>query len=439
MTERTLLYAKNLQRIIQKETISSAEEHDLTKFREFHGILKELFPNIFKVCEIKDFEGSLLLRWSGKDPSLGPVMFMNHHDVVEATGQWTHEPFSGDIAEERVWGRGTVDTKGGLWAMLQAGEELAAAGFVPQRDLYFESACTEETTGKGADMISRYLEEQGIHLEMSFDEGGMIMDDPIGGADGTFAMVGMGEKGCADIKFIAKSNGGHASTPGPDTPLVRLGKFMAEIEKKDPFKKEISPITEAMFRKLGPYMGTIGKVLGHPKLFGPLIKAVMPSVSSTAGAMLKTTLAFTMAKGSEGTNVLPQEAWVIGNMRYSHHQGLEGSLDAIRPIADKYQIEIQVPDPGQPSGLADINHRAFALVEEALMATRKDVDAAVPYVMTGASDSRYMDRICSDCIRFLPFKIDEQQLASIHGLNENIFISELEPAVDFYKYLMTHL
>lgn len=131
MTERTSLYAENLQRMIRKETISFAGDPDLTKFREFHGILKELFPNIFKVCEIKDFEGSLLLRWPGKDPSLGPVMFMNHHDVVEATGQWTHEPFSGDIAEDRVWGRGTVDTKGGLWAMLQAGEELAAQALFP--------------------------------------------------------------------------------------------------------------------------------------------------------------------------------------------------------------------------------------------------------------------------------------------------------------------
>ena len=69
------------------------------------------------------------------------------------------------------------------------------------------------------------------------DEGGMILEEPIGGAKGTYAMIGVGEKGCADLKFIARSAGGHASTPGKNTPLVRLGQFMAEVEKKNLFEK----------------------------------------------------------------------------------------------------------------------------------------------------------------------------------------------------------
>ena len=60
--------------------------------------------------------------------------------------------------------------------------------------------------------------------------------------------------------------------------------------------------------------------------------------------MLKTTLAFTMAGGSQGTNVLPQEAWVIGNMRYSHHQGQQASFAAIRELAKKYDVEMEILD-----------------------------------------------------------------------------------------------
>ena len=64
------------------------------------------------------------------------------------------------------------------------------------------------------------------------DEGGMILQEPVPGVKKAFAMIGVGEKGCADLRFIARSKGGHASMPGKNTPLVRLGKFMAEAEKK---------------------------------------------------------------------------------------------------------------------------------------------------------------------------------------------------------------
>ena len=206
--------------------------------------------------------------------------------------------------------------------MLQATDELAAEGFVPERDVYFLSTCDEEQGGTGAEGISRLLQERGLHFSMVLDEGGMILPEPIGGAKRTFAMVGVGEKGCADLKFIARSDGGHASTPGKDTPLVRLGKFMAAVEKRNLFPAEISPTICAMFSSLSVSIdGALKVFLRHAKAFTPLLAQIMPKVSNVANAMLRTTVAFTMASGSQGTNVLPQEAWVIGNMRYSHHQG----------------------------------------------------------------------------------------------------------------------
>ena len=265
----------------------------------------------------------------------------------------------------------------------------------------------------------------------------MIMDAPISGANGTFAMIGLGEKGCADLKFIAHSSGGHASTPGKNTPLVRLGKFMAAAEKANLFPADMHPAVCEMFSRIAATMDQPLKfILGHPVLFKPILLKVIPLVSGAAGAMLKTTLAFTMAQGSEGSNVLPQKAFVIGNMRYSHHQGGENSIAAVRALAAKFEIQTQVLDPGFASSITDHHSDGFHLVEQATRTVFPGV-VTTPYLMTGASDCRYMERVSDTCIRFAPIHITQEQMDSIHGKDENIDLSALVPAVDFYKYIIS--
>ena len=433
---RTERYANRLARLICAETVSCQPQPDKTAFYKFHDLLREEFPHIFSVGAFEEFDGSFLLRWKGGGEKQ-PILLMNHHDVVEATGSWKYAPFSGTIAEGKVWGRGTLDTKGGLWAMLQAADELVEEGFVPACDVYFLSTCDEEQGGAGADRISKTLLERGVRFAMVLDEGGMILPEPIGGAKGTYAMVGVGEKGCVDLKFIARSNGGHASTPGHNTPLVRLGKFMAEAEKGKIFLAEISPTVAAMFSRVSATMqGPMKFLLDHALLFKPLLVRVIPMVSGTANAMLKTTLAFTVASGSQGTNVLPQEAWVVGNMRYSHHQGGAASIRAVTELAKKYDLETVVLSPGFDSPVTDHNGAAFRLIERAVDKVFPGTKTS-PYVMTAASDCRYLSRVCDNCLRFTPFLIDHQQLDSIHGLNENVDVSTLAPAVDFYRYIIS--
>ena len=435
MDDRTMRYARELSEMIRHETVSVSGQTDLTKFHEFHELLRRLFPHIFGACSFEEHEGSFIMCWKGKNPGQ-KLLLMNHHDVVEATGEWKYPPFSGEIAEDRVWGRGAIDDKGELWAMFRAADELAAEGFVPEYDIWFESACTEETDGSGADYLSSLMAERGLHFDLVLDEGGMILEEPIGGAKGTFALIGVGEKGCADIKFIARSQGGHASAPGKNTPLVRLGRFMAAVDRSSAFKAELSPVICEMLRRLAPTMeGIQAKFMAEPEKYRPVLAKVMSAMSPIAGSMLKTTLAFTVAHGSEGNNVLPEEAYVIGNMRYSHHQGLEGSLKPIARMARLYDIEIEVLDPGFSSPLSDYDSEGFRLVEEAVRSSWPGVLTS-PYLMTGASDARYMSRLSECCLRFAPFKIDDQQLSSIHGLNESVDLSSLIPAVEFYKYII---
>lgn len=430
---RSVEYGKQLAKMVQKETISSRFEEDRTKFYEFHEILEELFPNVHKTCEKHVFNGSLLYKWSGKS-SEKPILFMSHQDVVEAGGVWEHEPFSGDIDEKgRVWGRGTVDTKGSLFCIFTAIEELIKDGYQPEVDVYIGSSCTEEWSGDGAPATVAYLKEHGIELALVLDEGGMIIEEPIGGVKGTYGMVGVVEKGYGDVKFTARSGGGHASAPKKNTPLVRLGKFMVEVEKHSPFVCKFSPTLEEMFKRCAPNMDFGMKMIfANMWLFKPLLTKLLPSINAAAGAMLHTTLAFTTAKGSDGLNVLPQEAYVTGNMRFIHHQPNKESIAAVSAIAKKYDIETEIIYQDEPCPIVDFNGDAFKLVEETIHEVYPGIGVC-PYIMTGGTDAKYYKEVSKNCVRFAPLYIDGQQYGSIHGLNENIYQGALPMGVDFYK------
>ena len=435
-SSRAEKYGKQLSKLVQKETISSRFDEDRTKFLEFHDILEEVFPNVHKNCEKHVFNGSLLFKWSGKG-SHDPILFMSHHDVVEAGGTWEHEPFSGDIDENGcVWGRGTVDTKASLFCMLTAVEEMIADGYVPECDVYIASSCTEEWSGEGAPLTVQYLKDQGVKLAYLMDEGGMIIEEPVAGVKGTYGMVGVLEKGYGDVKFIAKGKGGHASAPTKNTPLVRLGKFMAAVEKKSPFVNKFSPTVEEMFARMAPNMNFGMKVIfANMWLFKGLLKKLLPSISSAAGAMLHTTLAFTMAKGSDGLNVLPQEAYVTGNMRFIPHQDTEESVKLITEVAKKYDLETEVIYSDTSCPVVDFNSTPFHMIEEVAAKVYPGVGIC-PYVMTGGTDAKYYRELSDNCLRFAPLYINEQQYASIHGLNENISQGALPMGVDFYKEMI---
>lgn len=434
--DRESRYVNNLSRLIQQKTVSMYENKDMAVLLAFHEVLKEVFPNITGICDWEVFEASILLRWKGRDSS-HPVMFMNHFDVVPAQEEgWTHPAFSGEVFDGKLWGRGTLDTKGGLWAMLQAADDLASQGFVPEHDIYFESSSCEETTFEGARYFADLLEKRGIRFDFIIDEGGMIMYEPIGGVKATCAMVGLGERGVYSIKFTARSSGGHASSPEKNTPLVRLGRFMAEADRNGVFRVEIAPALTEMFRRFSDSVDfPLNIVYKHPKLFGPVLKKVMPDMSGTSRALVQTTVAFTMAEGSEANNVIPSAAYVVGNLRTSHHQGFDESFAVLKKLADKYELETEIIENGLDSPLSDYNTDEFRMIEKAVNHAFKNVKT-VPYIMTGASDARFMSRLTENCYHFVPFIINEQQLESIHGLDENVDVSTLIPAVEFYTYIM---
>lgn len=211
---------------------------------------------------------------------------------------------------------------------------------------------------------------------------------------------------------------------------------MCDVEKKNPFDAQFTPVVEEMFKRMAPNMVFYMKLLfSNIWLFKPLIIKLLPVVSSAAAAMLRTTLAFTMAKGADGANVLPQEASIVGNMRFMPHQPNKESLECISKVAEKYDIETEVIYQDYPCPIVDFKGEQFKLIE----AVAADVYPGIgicPYVMTGGTDAKFYSDVCKNAIRFAPLYIDEQQYESIHGLNENIYQGVLPMGVDFYKEVM---
>ena len=439
--DRQSRYIEHLQKLIRIETVSDPEcGSSPENFAEFRRLLWELFPDIKEACELREFDGALLLKWKGSDPCRMPVLFMNHYDVVPAKREaWKHDPFGAELIDGKIWGRGTLDDKGGLWAMFEAANELAAEGFVPAADIWFEADCTEETLGTGAQAVASWMQEQGMRFGMVLDEGGDIVREPISGAKGTFAMIGVGEKSVVNLKFTARSSGGHASTPEKNSPLARLGKFVAYVDRHQVFDVDMPQPVAEMLKILGQYMGRTGKVLDKAGKRGKALARLLPAISPAAGAMVSTTIAFTMCGGGEAVNVMPSEAWVIGDMRCSHHQGKEESIAAIKKIAKKFGLETEVIQSERETRLSDFRGEAFRLVRQAVKTCVPGVDDCTPYIMTGASDARFFDKLSDQCIRFLPFTIDAEQMDSIHGINEYVDIDTLVPAVDYYRYMYTHV
>ncbi len=433
--ERAMACARKLSAMVKCETVSVPGENQRDKFLAFHQVLEKLFPLVHQRLEKTEIDGNLLYWWKG-EKSDRPLVLMSHQDVVPAEGTWLHDPFSGDIEDDKVWGRGASDTKCSVMAFFQAAEELLAEGYTPPQDVYLSSSCTEEWGGEGCPKLVEELERRGVRPWLVCDEGGGIITDPIGGIHGNFAMVGVFEKGKADVKFTAASEGGHASAPKAHSPVARLAAFVNEVETHPVFRRRMPKEVAAMFRTLAPYAGfPLKLVFTNLWLFRPLLLKLLPAISAQAGAMIRTTIAFTMMSGSNACNVMPQEASVSANMRFIPHQGMEESLEIIRKLAAKHGLETKVLDANDYTEPVDIRGEAFRTVQRVIGETFPGC-AGSPYVMTGATDSRFYQKICANVVRFAPVIYGPEQMKGMHGLNENIEYNCLPGAVDFYKNLI---
>ena len=231
-----------LAQLVRCRTISYNDpaQEDNAEFEKLIGLLPSLYPNVYAHCQQIDLpDRALLFRWPGKEKG-NPAVMMSHYDVVPVDEEkWEKPPFAGIIEDGILWGRGTLDTKATFNGVLSAADHLIGEGFVPANDIYFAFSGGEEVNGKGAVNIVNYFMEQGIDPAVVVDEGGAVVENVFPGVKDPCAMVGIAEKGMINVRYSARSGGGHASAPPPKTPITTLSKACLNIIKH-PFKIDIT-------------------------------------------------------------------------------------------------------------------------------------------------------------------------------------------------------
>ena len=433
-SEALEVYGKTFSRMLQCATVSVKDSYDDAEFAKLRAVVEEDFPLLHQKAERMVFSDDCwMYKIPGKDPSRN-LLLMSHHDVVAADAEgWDYAPFSGAIADGKVYGRGAADTKGSLCAILFAAEELLKEGITPPVNLYIGSSHNEELGGDGIPSALKYFQDNGITFDAILDEGGAIVEPPLAGMNCDMcAMVAVHEKGRLKLKCTAKNESSHVSlTAFKGNPVERMSQFIQEITTKNIFIRRLNPQTEAMFSSLAPYCGFPMKVLlSNLWLFGGILKRVLPKMNATAGGMVGTTCNFQEIQGS----VTSKTCTASVMLRNINEEDLKKDYAAFKAIADKYDITLET-ERDEYYAPADMSSPAYAYAFDCLAKVFPRYHAA-PYILPAGTDAWRLTPVCNCVLRFAPTRMSKQQLGSIHAENENMDISAVAEAAAFYKYFV---
>ncbi|MGN0520233.1 MAG: M20/M25/M40 family metallo-hydrolase [Candidatus Fimenecus sp.] len=428
-------YALRLRKMIQCKTVSVKDSYEDTEFEKLRDVMQELFPLVHEKAEKMTFSDDCwIYKLEGKDKSHN-IMLMSHHDVVAVSGEWEHDGFSGEFADGKIWGRGTVDTKTPLFAEFSALEELLSEGYEPPCNVYIGSSHNEELGGDGIPTALEYFKAHNIRFDVILDEGGAIIEPPLGGMHcDKCAMVAVHEKGRYYLNCTAKAANAHASLTAAATknPVERMAAFMQEIDDKNIFIRRLNPQVTAMFQHLAPYSGFAMKLLfSNLWLFAPLLKAVMPKINPQAGGLIGTTCTFNKIEGSSEEKICTARAF----LRPVDEADFQKDLESFKAVAAKYEIEVEVDETSEYHGPADMTKPPFAYTMQCIGKVFPQYPAS-PFILPAGTDARTLTDVCDCVLRFAPIRLSAQQLASVHAENENIDLDAVADCVAFYKHFL---
>jgi carboxypeptidase PM20D1 len=437
--------AEHLSSAVRFETISQdlAPQVDRGEFLRFHTFLKEAFPHVHAILTREVVNGySLLYAWTGEDPTAKPIVLMAHQDVVPiAPGserQWHAAPFSGEIKDGYVWGRGAWDDKGNLMAILEAVEALAAAGFKPRRTIYLAFGHDEENGGaEGASAIASLFKLRGVRPEFVLDEGLLVAEGIMPGLDPPVALIGIAEKGSATLKLTTTAPPGHSSMPGSRTAIGSLAMALERVEHA-PYPAVVGGVAGDMLRAVAPEMHAVNRLaLSNLWLLEPLVRRQLAAAPST-DALLRTTTAITIIRGGNKENVLPEtaEAWV--NFRLLPGDTVRGVVEHVRHAIDDERVGIEVlPQSSEASPVASQTSDGYGLISRTVRELFPGVVVA-PGLMIGGTDSRHMAAVAENVYRFSPVRARAEDLSRFHGTDERISVDNYVEMIRFYRTLIHH-
>ncbi|WP_315702163.1 MULTISPECIES: M20 family peptidase [unclassified Bradyrhizobium] len=435
--------ANRLAAAVRFRTISSYDdpEQNANAFAGLKAHIEASFPAFHAAAKQEVVAGhSLLYTWQGSDPAAKPIALLAHQDVVPIApgteGDWSEPPFSGSIKDGFIWGRGAWDDKGNLYAMLEAAEALAKAGFKPKRTVYFAFGHDEEVSGtRGAKAIAALLASRNVRLDFLIDEGLLISEGGIKGLTKPAALVGVAEKGYATLLLKAKATPGHSSMPPHDTAIGMMSAALAKLEANR-LPMRIDGAVGEMFATLAPEMTGFNRVaLSNLWLFRPLLLREFEK-SGVTEAMVRTTTALTIFNAGDKDNVLPGVASATVNFRLLPGDTQGSVIEHVtRTIAnDRITID-PVPSNTEPPPVTSSASPSYQLMNRTIREVFPDAVVA-PSLMVGGTDSRHYVGVADNIFRFSPLRATNQDLKRFHGTNERLSIDGYADMIRFYRRLL---
>jgi len=442
--ENDTLLAAHLAGAVRFATISKQDSGpELVPMRALHAYLAQTFPRAYATLAHEVVPpASLLFEWKGSDTTLEPIVMMSHLDVVPveqgSESAWTHPPFSGDIADGFVWGRGTLDDKVGVLSALEAVEALVARGYHPTRTVYLAFGDDEEVEGLGAGAIVALLKSRGVRPLVAIDEGSAIIRNVIPGVARPAALIGTAEKGHMSVQLTVAGTGGHSSMPPPQTAVGELAQAIDRLEKH-PLPAQLNGAAEGMLGLVGREMPIGARVMmANLWLTRPLVVRMLAR-SPVTNASLRTTTAPTMIQGSPKQNVLPIRAQAIVNFRIIPGETPESVMEHVRKVVDDSNVVVTIVGaPSPPSTVSSTTSTAYRTLARDIAVLEPDAIVA-PSLVLAATDSRQYSGYARDVYRFLPVQIGSTDLDRIHGTNERVGVHDYARGVAFMTLLISDL
>ena len=463
---------ERLAQAVQIRTVSRGPQAPPAQeaLRGLHELLARSYPMVHATLTRETVnEYSLLYTWTGRDPSLKPILLAAHMDVVPVESgteaDWTHPPFAGAVADGFIWGRGTMDMKQSLMAILEAVEFLLENGVAPKRTVYLAFGHDEEVGGtNGAARIAQLLESRGIALDFTLDEGLVITNGIIPGVSKPAALIGLAEKGRVTLELIVEGPGGHSSMPPLSTTVGKLARAIVRLESNQMPASLQSPTAE-MLRYLAPEMPVhLRAAIANWWLLGPLVMSRLESGRAT-NALVRTTTAVTVIRGGSKPNLVPQKASAIVDFRIlpgERVEDVEAHVDehvrsAVaecdfrilpgetvedvekhgRTVAADCDVAIRQTggEPSEPSKVSDIDSASFTALRMTALQVFPDTVVA-PGLLIGRTDSRRYADFADNSYRFIPMRLARSDLVRIHGTDERIAVENYTEIIRFYVQLL---
>ncbi len=388
----------NLQALIRLDTTNPPGNERLAADFIAHALRAEKIEAT--IIEPKPTRANLIARITGTDRSNPPLMLSSHTDVVPVEPQnWTRAPFGGEIADGCVWGRGSIDMKTKCAMDLGIVLALQRSGVLPERDLILAAVADEEA---GSELGARFLVEN--HPELV--RAGFVLNETGGFTlfmgERRYYPIQVAEKGFVTVKMTVRGAPGHGSMPRTDTAIAWMAELITRIGRM-PMRRRVTPL---MRRVLDDFGLAVEKA---PPLFRP---------------MLANTVTPTIVRAGYKDNVIPGEASVILDGRTLPGESEQSFLAELRAIVGP-EPKLEVVKSAAPAE-ANPDTPLFRLIAERIEAADPGA-RAIPWMLPGATDSKFYAQLGATCYGFAPVKLDSKMpFGSLyHGNDERMPIAGL--------------